>query len=61
MQIEILDAWDELAIHGNGLPIPLGGRNVKGTIKIKTLEGSLSKHGLEVELNSGAEDTEVRN
>ena len=40
------DAWNELATHGKDLPLPLGGRNVNGIIKIKTLGGLLSKHSM---------------
>ena len=44
--MEILDAWNELVTHENGLPLPLGGRNVNGKIKKKTLGGLLSKHSM---------------
>ena len=36
--LEILDAWKELATIEKGLPLPLGGRNVNGIIKIKPWE-----------------------
>ena len=46
VQMEILDAWNELATPEKGLPLPLGGRNVNGIFKIKTLGGSLGKHSM---------------
>ena len=36
LKLENLDAWNELAINEKGYPLPMGGRNVNGIIKIKT-------------------------